>query len=360
MNGAARRSMSSLTRTAMLLGMAFLAPTASQGWAEDIPLPIEKGTYISVTDQLRDLLAGKSPQTIDELKAIEHQQQRVAERIRSCTVSISIGNSQGSGVIVTEDGIVLTAAHVAIEPGLQCEVRLSDGQRVPGRTWGMNRFVDAGMVKLLSDVGPDGKPWPYATVGMSGELSDGTWCLATGHPGGYDESRGPVLRMGRVLYRDHSAIVTDCALISGDSGGPLFDLSGRLVGVHSRIGSEVIDNIHVPIDQYEASWERLQKGDAWGYLPGFRPVLGIRGRKGGGAAVIETVTEGGPGAQAGLKAGDVVLRFGDKPIANFSELQEAILNTMPGQRVGMLIEREVDGAVRKLWLKNVRIGRSQE
>jgi S1-C subfamily serine protease len=328
--------------------------------AEEVPLPLGSGTYLSVTDQLRELLSGKAPATVDELKAIEHQQQQVAARIRACTVSIAIGSSQGSGVIVTQDGIVLTAAHVAIRPGLTCVVRMPDGQQVSGRTWGLNRFVDAGMVKLDGEQAPDGNPWPYATVGLSGEVSDGTWCLATGHPGGYDEQRGAVLRMGRVLFRDNDAIVTDCALISGDSGGPLFDLAGRLVGVHSRIGSDVIDNIHVPIDQYEASWDRLKKGDAWGYLPGFRPVLGVRGRKGSDRAVIDSITADGPGAQAGLKPGDVVVRFADKPIANFGELQKAVEDTMPGERVPMLVERLVDGKQQTLWIKNLRVGRAED
>ena len=112
-------------------------------------------------------------------------------------------------------------------------------------------------------------------LGQAKILLPGMWCIATGHPGGYNGQRGTVTRVGRILHVRKDAIITDCALIGGDSGGPLFDIAGRLIAVHSRIGNDVADNLHVQVDHYDYSWDRLVQRKAWGYLAGFKPVLGV-------------------------------------------------------------------------------------
>ena len=80
------------------------------------------------------------------------------------------------------------------------------------------------MIKI-NDNQNGGKPWSRATIGVSRNLKPGMWCIATGHPGGYEIERGTVTRIGRILSVRPGAIVTDCALIGGDSGGPLFDIA---------------------------------------------------------------------------------------------------------------------------------------
>ena len=173
-----------------------------------------------------------------------------------------------------------------MRPGTKAMITLSDGSMVRATTLGMNRNVDAGLIKIDPNQN-DGRPWPHATLGKSENLVPGMWCVATGHPGGYDKSRGPVTRVGRILAVKDGAIVTDCALIGGDSGGPLFDIAGRLIAIHSRIGNDVADNLHVPIDHYGLSWERMRDGEAWGFLPGFRPVLGVTGSKSSPQAIVK-------------------------------------------------------------------------
>ena len=180
-------------------------------------------------------------------------------------------------MIITDTGYVLTAAHVAMRPGKRAWVTLWDGRHVEATTLGMNREVDAGLIRI--DPGQNrGQAWPHATLGTSDNLVPGMWCVATGHPGGYDKKRGPVTRVGRILMVKPESIYTDCALIGGDSGGPLFDIAGRLIAVHSRIGNDVADNLHVPIDHYDEAWDRMANSQAWGYLQGFKPVLGVQGR----------------------------------------------------------------------------------
>lgn len=287
------------------------------------------------------LESGGVPESIDQLRQLEDQQRRVAATVVDCTVSVKIGPAQGCGVIITASGYVLTAAHVAMRPGKQADIMLSDGRLVKATTLGMNRNVDAGLIKI-NDGQNGGRPWPHATLGSSEQLVPGMWCIATGHPGGYDPQRGPVTRVGRILAVRPTAIVTDCALIGGDSGGPLFDIAGRLIAIHSRIGNDVTDNLHVPIDHYESSWEKMQQKVAWGFLPGFRPVLGVTGSKSSPKAIISEVKTGSPADLAGIQAGDVVEEFGEKLISDFESLTAAVADTMPGERVRVLVNRDGD------------------
>lgn len=296
---------------------------------------------------------GGVPESLDMLRLLERQTQRVAARAASSTVSVQIGPAQGCGVIVTDSGFVLTAAHVAMRPGKAAVLTLADGRTVTATTRGMYRHVDAGMIKI--DPGQNGgKPWPHATLGKSEDLRSGMWCIATGHPGGYDRERGMVTRVGRILDVREDSLDTDCALIGGDSGGPLFDLAGRLIAVHSRIGNDVADNLHVPIDHFGESWDRMRQGESWGYLPGFKPVLGVKGN-GVDEANVKVVYPGSPAAAAGIEKGDVVERFGDVPITDFESLKVAVADTMPGERVKVRLRRA--GSLVQVM---VEIGRANE
>ena len=160
-------------------------------------------------------------------------------------------------------------------------------------------------------------------------------------------------RVGRILSVRSEAIVTDCALIGGDSGGPLFDIAGELIAVHSRIGNDVADNLHVPIDHYGESWDRMLSGVAWGFLPGFRPVLGVTGSKSSPQAIIEVVHPGSPAASAGIKPDDIIEQFGNVVITDFESLKLAVADTMPGERLKIWINR---GGVRKRL--TIEIGRA--
>ncbi len=225
-----------------------------------------------------------------------------------------------------------------MRPGKTATISFSNGRTVFATTLGMNRAVDAGLLKINGGQN-EGKPWPHATLGSSETLLPGMWCIATGHPGGFDRERGPVTRVGRILKVRDDSLVTDCALIGGDSGGPLFDLEGRLIAVHSRIGNDVADNLHIPIEHYDNTWEQLAAGKAWGFLPGFKPVLGVQGNPSATEARLELVKIGSPAEQAGLLSGDVVIKFGDTPIKDFSSLVNAVADTMPGERVACLVIR---------------------
>ncbi len=205
-----------------------------------------------------------APKNVDELKAIQTQVQKVAAKALPCTVGVQIGAGRGSGVIVSEDGIVMTAGHVVGRPGRDVTFYFADGTTAKGKTLGVYKTADAGLMKIT-----EGGKWPFVEKGRSVDLKLGAWCVAVGHPLGYQKQRPPVVRVGRILRCDETVIQTDCPLVGGDSGGPLFDLEGRLIGINSRIGGSTTANFHVPVDIFHDRWDRLLKGDSWdAVLPG--------------------------------------------------------------------------------------------
>jgi S1-C subfamily serine protease len=257
------------------------------------------------------------------------------------TVAVQVGPAQGSGVIVTPDGYVLTAAHVAGRPGRRATLVLHNGKPVLGETLGVFRTMDAGLIKISDEASyTDGQPWPHVEMGDSNNLKPGQWCLATGHPGGFQSDRTPVVRVGRILsFDENTAITTDCTLIGGDSGGPLFDLQGKVVGVHSRIGGSLKLNLHVPVQTYQASWERLAAGEAWGFVPGNRPFIGVQGEPDSPVAKVATVFQDTPAEKAGIRPGDVITRFGSKRVTSFESLKSFVEAEEPGARVQLVVQR---------------------
>lgn len=312
-----------------------------------------QGTYVPVPSELQELLKrGGVPTSLQQLRRLEDQQKAVGRRAEQCTVSVQIGPAQGCGVIITGSGYIVTAAHVAMRPGKVANVTLSNGRRVTATTLGMNRRVDAGLIRINPNQNSN-KPWPHATLGTSEDLAPGMWCIAMGHPGGYDDARGTVIRVGRLLDVRPEVVVSDCALIGGDSGGPLFNIAGELIAVHSRIGNDVADNLHVPIDHYNYTWDKMASGKAWGYLPSFKPTLGVTGNQEDALATIIAVKTGSPAEKGGLQPNDVVTQFGEKKVTNFQSLKDAVSDTMPGERVVLWFRR-----ANKSLRTTIEIGRS--
>src|SRR5262249_42761827 len=115
------------------------------------------------------------------------------------------------------------------QPGERTMVILSDGRKVEAELLGADPNFDLGLLRLLEP-----GPYPHAALDPSSTIGLGDWVLKLGHPLGYRGGRPPVVRLGRVLFQNEDIFVTDCLITGGDSGGPFFDLEGRLVGiVHS-------------------------------------------------------------------------------------------------------------------------------
>ncbi len=283
------------------------------------------------------------PETAEDLALLEERVAQVVERSMDATVCVQSGGGSGSGVIISEDGYVLTAGHVAVEPGRPVTFIFPNGKKVRGKSLGINVGIDAGMMKIT-----DKGKWPHVELGDMSEVKPGSWVVAMGHPGGFDKERSVVARLGRVYRVRSSVIQTDCTIIGGDSGGPLFDLDGKVIGIHSRISNSLRQNFHVPISIYEADWEKLAAGEMWNRLarrgnlrPG-GPYIGVQGQNGfelGKGAALSRVYDNSPAAEAGLKGGDVVVELDHSPIGSFGDLSEIVGNLEPGDRVPVVVMR---------------------
>lgn len=264
---------------------------------------------------------------------------RVDEVLRHAlpaTVGLQIGRERGSGVLVSADGLVMTAAHVSGVPGLPATVLLSDGTRLRAVTLGGNLTTDAGLVRIEE---PRDEPYPFVSLPAPGENEPrvGDWCLALGHPGGYQAGRPAVPRLGRLQDLSGAFVRSDCPIIFGDSGGPLFDLDGNLLGIHSRIERDVGDNYHAPASAYRIGWERLLAGESW---RGSDARLGIRAARVGVDGVrIEAVVEESAAAAAGLRAEDVLLRIAGERLLNLPMLRRFLGDLRPGDTVEVVARR---------------------
>jgi len=328
-----------------LLMIVWLAGTAGSLPAAD-DKPVESKPPEIKLPAVFDKLA---PESIEELKAIQNRVKVVLEKVIPCTVGVQIGGSSGSGVIVSKEGHVLTAGHVSGTPGKDCTLILSDGKRVKGKTLGLNKGIDSGMIQIVEK----DKEWPFIEMGISAELKPGTWCIATGHPGGYKTGRSPVVRVGRIIINGKTAVTSDCCLVGGDSGGPLFDMNGKIIGIQSRIGGSITANVHVPVDTYRDTWDKLVKSESIGGIPGFpvggnEPYLGVQGDPDSKDCVITQVVKDSPAEKAGLKVNDVIQKFEGQMVEKFDALVELVRKKKPGDEVALEVKRGDESLTLKL------------
>ena len=276
---------------------------------------------------LAPLFAGEIPRSLDELRALEKAVTTVLPKLLSSTIAVQVGASQGSGVIIDKEGHVLTAAHVIGDAGRDAVFIMPDGKRLKGKTLGANHDIDAGLMQIT-----DKFDFPTVEWGDSSVLKNGQWCLSLGHPGGYQRGRNPVIRLGKVFTSRKTLIATDCTIMPGDSGGPLFDLEGRVIGIHSRIGGPLTANIHVPIGAFREGWERMVASESWGRdAEEAGPYLGVIGDTDvKDAAKLAQVNPNTPADRAGLRTGDIIQKFNDVEIKSFEQLAE----TVRKQKVG--------------------------
>jgi serine protease Do len=274
------------------------------------------------------------PTSIADLRNVERRVELLVGKVSRAVVAVRVGMSGGSAVVISPDGLVLCAAHVCGTPNTPVHFIFSDGRTARGETLGTNHAMDAGLMKIT-----DPGPWPFVDVGDPESIRLGDWVLALGHPGGFDPERSAVARLGRVISLE-GLLQTDCTLMAGDSGGPLFDMSGHVIGIHSRISESASDNYHVPIGAYLESWERLAKGENWGdERPAPPSTIGVRGLDDPAGCRIERVSEGGPAFRAGLLPGDLIVRINGEPVTDADCLVQFVRQTEAGRELTLAVKR---------------------
>lgn len=293
-----------------------------------LALVVAVGTQVTAADV---------PITLELLKQREVEVQALVKKVMPATVCIRAvnGGGSGSGVVVSKDGLILTAAHVTAAAGKDLQVLFPDGKRARAKSLGSDSGRDAGMAQII-----DKGEYPFAEVGRSETLAENQWCVAIGHAGGFDQKRTPPVRLGRVLANTRW-VVTDCTLIGGDSGGPLFDLHGRVIGINSNIGSSLSQNQHVPVDVFIANWGRMLDGETWNSRPAGdlnRPVLGINldTEPVDNGVPVASVLPGSPAEKAGIKAGDIIQKVNGETVKTRAELIEVVSQKKVGATVKLV------------------------
>ena len=273
--------------------------------------------------------------SLDDAKAIEKRVRALLPQLSRAVVAVEVGAGSGSGVVVSEEGLVLTAAHVGEEANQEVRFTFPDGRTARGKTLGMNHALDAGLMQITQS-----GPWPHVEMGELGQVAAGDWVLSMGHPGGFDPDRSLVVRLGRMIRVRGEMLQSDCTITAGDSGGPLFDMQGRVIGIHSRISDSAADNFHVSIGSFRSSWDRLLKGEVWGDGRTPRPWFGVRGVDHSQGCRLVSVEEEGPASKAGLQAGDIIRKLNTHPVPDYSALKRLVAEAKPGEEMKVQVQRD--------------------
>ncbi|QDT70134.1 putative periplasmic serine endoprotease DegP-like precursor [Planctomycetes bacterium MalM25] len=326
--------------------------------------PATAGEPLDLPAGLDEALESGPPETVDQLRLLQTQVRRVVEAARPVTVAVELNDSVGSGVIISGDGLVLTAGHVCVEPNRVVWVRFPDNSRVRGLSLGVNHRLDSGLVRITDKPPTPESPekanslsepeWPFVPLAEEG-VTPGDWVVGLGQPNGFVEGRAPPVRLGRVLYTRDEAINTDVTLVGGDSGGPLLNLRGEVIGIHSKIGEEITSNYHVPVAAYRRGWDRLLSGRMIGLPDGeepgdWRPQVGLAARQTEGRVVVTQVFADEPAAQAGVLVGDVLLRIDEDPIDSLRDLHRRVKRLEAFERTPLVVRRGDLEVELEVWL----------
>ncbi len=256
---------------------------------------------------------------------------------------------QGSGFIVTPDGKVVTNFHV-VDGGDAVTVDFANGEQFPAKIVGTDRETDLALLQIVAD-----RDFDYVEFHQGRKAQIGEWVLAIGNPFGIGQSSSVGIISAITRERVHSGsyvdyLQTDAAVNRGNSGGPLFNLKGEVVGVNSAIysptGASVGIAFAVPADlAIEIIADLIKHGKVnRGFLGvGLREAVfeqaGVVYR---GGATIEHIGAGSPADKAGMRVEDIILKVGKTDVRNATEATRAIAKLRAGERANFQIERHED------------------
>ena len=309
------------------------------------------GTLLLTGGDAPAALTQQNPVTGTQVSAGNGNVQFAAEKVSPSTVDIGVrsagGSAEGTGVVLTADGFVLTNNHVVSSDG-QITVTLSDGRKTSARVVGTSPSYDLAVIKLdgVSGLTP-------AELGKSGALKVGQPVVAIGSSLRLEGTvtSGFVSALDRTVEDSgdngeavvYNGLQTDASINPGNSGGPLVNLDGQVIGINSSIrpgngsqnaGSGSIGlGFAIPVDTAaRVANEIMAKGVA------MKPQLGVLGTDGpNGGATVSQVVPGGAAEAAGIKQGETVLKVDDKAVTAFTDLMAQIGAHAPGSQVTLTV-----------------------
>ncbi|GIX15666.1 MAG: serine protease [Paracoccaceae bacterium] len=325
---------------APVTGLAQLAPQSFADLAERLMPAVVNITTTQVVrraERMRPIVPEGSP--FEEFfRDFRDRQRQRPER----------ANALGAGFIISDDGYIVTNNHV-IDKADEITVELFSGRTLKAEVVGRDPKTDIALLKVDSS-----EKLPFVSFGDSDKARVGDWVMAIGNPlgQGFSVSVGIVSARNRALqgsYDDY--IQTDAAINRGNSGGPLFNLDGEVIGVNTAIlspnggsigigfsmASNVVAKVVEQLREYgetRRGWlgVRIQPVD-----PAMAEALGLERAMG---ALVASVTEGGPAEKAGLQSGDVILTFDGREVSEMRDLPRMVADTPVGKKVDVGIFRD--------------------
>lgn len=295
-----------------------------------------------------------APDDTEALDAFSHAVVTVAEKLRPAVVNLRVGQGvrggSGSGVLFTPDGFLLTNHHVT-QGHEKVRVRLNDGTDLTGQVVGNDPWTDLAVVQA------DGNAFPYAALGDSAKLKVGQLAVAIGSPLGFESTvtAGVISALGRTLrsvsgHLVDNVIQTDAALNPGNSGGPLVDSRGRVVGINTAVIQPAQGICFaVPVNTAKTILPQLLKYGrvVRGYLglhvrqvpiaPDLREKYGLSQQTGVEILMLE---EDGPAQNGGLWIEDTIIGFAGRPVASVDDLHQVLTQSPVGASAPILLLRE--------------------
>lgn len=277
-----------------------------------------------------------------------------------------INSGQGSGFIISSDGLVMTNAHV-VEGADEVLVTLTDKRELKAKVLGADKASDIAVLKV------DAKSLPAVKIGDINRLKVGEWVMAIGSPFGLENTvtAGIVSAKQRDTGDFLPHIQTDVAINPGNSGGPLINMRGEVIGVNSQIysrsGGYMGISFAIPIDEAMRVSEQLKLGgkvvrggigvEIESINKETSEALGLKSENG---ALIRGVKEGSAAASAGLKAGDVVTHFDGKVITNSKDLPLIVRAIKPGTKTNITIIRNKEVKTLAITVATLQLGDATE
>ena len=256
------------------------------------------------------------------------------------------GSGEGTGIIISPDGYILTNAHV-VEGVSRVSVSVAGSSKsLPATVIGADEGNDVALIKIDNASG-----LPAAELGRSADVKVGEDVVAIGNAlglrGDPTVTRGIVSALNRTVENLTGMIQTDAAINPGNSGGPLVNSAGQVIGINTAVAADGAQNIGfaIPIDKAKALSDRLKTGQ--GPAPvAFLGVSTTETQDGSGGAQVVNLVSGGPAQKAGIAVGDLIVTFDGKPVSSADTLSGLVQARQPGDTVQVVVER--NGASRTI------------